>query len=573
MGGQRAICRVIGALALALTLLAGPWPAGARAATMPPVYADPAFRPVWERYDRPVLYGTAARSWTWAGNLTGALREPFREGPDGTHLVQYFEKSRMEINDPKGDPSSPFFVTQGLLASDMIRGRVQIGVDDFEPRQPANVPFGDLDDETGPTYASFTRLLGAPPKPAGAPITESLDRAGRVGTVADSGGVTSAGEVPGSGHSIAAPFWDYLRQSGQVYEDARDRVETLYDPTFYVTGLPVTEAYWTRLKAAGALRSVLIQCFERRCLTYTPANAPAWRVEQGNTGLQYHRWRYETAPPPVQPSGDPIAFTSLRDGLPQTWLMEPDGSGQRRLTAGEGEEVDPAWSPDRAKFAFSHEGFIFTVNADGSGLTRLEPAGRYQSGGDYQPAWSPDGRQIAFMRCRDYNCNSDIWIMNADGSGARRLIADASEPAWSPDGKRLVYASSLMVGTEARGLSVANADGSGVTPLTAAGPGYMPAWSPDGTALAFTSRRDGRFGIYTARPDGSGARRLPGGAAGDDYAPSWSPDSKRIAFASTRDRSYTEPGAVAIYVMNEDGGGQTRLTDPAERNSTPAWGR
>jgi hypothetical protein len=41
------------------------------------------------------------------------------------------------------------------------------------------------------------------------------------------------------------------------------------------------------------VQDVLIQCFERRCLTYTPGNTPEWRVEQGNVGLHYFRWRYE----------------------------------------------------------------------------------------------------------------------------------------------------------------------------------------------------------------------------------------------------------------------------------------
>jgi hypothetical protein len=45
----------------------------------------------------------------------------YQEGPDGQHLVQYFDKSRMEINKPDADPNDPFFVTQGLLARDMIR--------------------------------------------------------------------------------------------------------------------------------------------------------------------------------------------------------------------------------------------------------------------------------------------------------------------------------------------------------------------------------------------------------------------------------------------------------------------
>jgi hypothetical protein len=46
----------------------------------------------------------------------------------------------------------------------------------------------------------------------------------------------------------------------------------------------------------GVARDVLIQCFERRCLTHTPSNPPGWQVEAGNVGLHYYRWRYGTTP-------------------------------------------------------------------------------------------------------------------------------------------------------------------------------------------------------------------------------------------------------------------------------------
>jgi hypothetical protein len=48
---------------------------------------------------------------------------------------------------------------------------------------------------------------------------------------------------------------------------------------------------------------VLVQPFERRVLTYTPSNAPAWRVEMGNIGRHYYEWRYREEPP-----GNPLAW-------------------------------------------------------------------------------------------------------------------------------------------------------------------------------------------------------------------------------------------------------------------------
>ena len=66
----------------------------------------------------------------------------------------------------------------------------------------------------------------------------------------------------------------------------------LFEPTFFATGFPITEAYWTEVRVGGETRDVLLQCFERRCLTYTPDNPDGWQVEMGNVGRHYHAWRY-----------------------------------------------------------------------------------------------------------------------------------------------------------------------------------------------------------------------------------------------------------------------------------------
>src|SRR3954454_16042490 len=113
------------ALLVALLPLLGPVArAGAGAPIAYPTFADPAFQQVWERYDRPVYYGTAARSYIWGTAATQGLQEPSAQGPGGQHLVQYFDKARMEINHLGVNTADPFYVTTGLLASDMIAGRI-----------------------------------------------------------------------------------------------------------------------------------------------------------------------------------------------------------------------------------------------------------------------------------------------------------------------------------------------------------------------------------------------------------------------------------------------------------------
>jgi hypothetical protein len=116
--------------------------------------------------------------------------------------------------------------------------------------------------------------------------------------------------VPETGHHVASPFWDFMNSSGLVYEYSfLDRggqfgEGRLFESPFYASGLPITDAYWSRVQVEGSLRDVLVQCFERRCLTYTPINPPGWQVEAGNVGRHYYRWLYGDDTPPVFPKDD-----------------------------------------------------------------------------------------------------------------------------------------------------------------------------------------------------------------------------------------------------------------------------
>ena len=154
--------------------------------------------------------------------------------------------------------------------------------------------------------------------------------------------------------------------------------------------------------------------------------------------------------PVFSPDGSKIVFTSNREGnydLFQLYMMNADGSNQHRIYYSGAASNYPSWSPDGQKIVFSNDkedgrtgNFeIFLIEPETiSAEIRLTFRRRY----DTYPVFSPDGSRIAFTSAADGN--SEIYIMNADGSRLVRLTRDAAEdiqPSWSPDGKRIIFSS------------------------------------------------------------------------------------------------------------------------------------
>ena len=276
-----------------------------------------AFWRVWARTDKPVSDLQVSRTWMWGPSaFSAAMQESYAEGSNGLRIVQYFDKSRMEITDPAADPESIWYVTNGLLVVEMVTGKLQLGNTAFEQRAPAELNVaGDTDDPGAPTYATFGRLVRLPPLPDGALIVQRLQRDGTITERPELGafGVVTAYYVPETGHQVASPFWDFMTSGGLVYEDGQPRLAPLFQDPFYATGFPISEAYWATVNVGGVRRTVLIQCFERRCLTYTPDNPEGWKVEAGNVGQHYFRWRYAMdipgEPPLIQNVHEPLGPT------------------------------------------------------------------------------------------------------------------------------------------------------------------------------------------------------------------------------------------------------------------------
>src|SRR5205085_2662875 len=117
-----------------------PLPTPATTNPAPVDFAEPSFAAVWRRTDAPVANGTPSRTWLWVEKPWLTTSEPYREAPGGQRLVQYFDKSRMELTNPAGDKAGKWYVTNGLLVREMISGQVQVGDNSFEPAAPAQLP-------------------------------------------------------------------------------------------------------------------------------------------------------------------------------------------------------------------------------------------------------------------------------------------------------------------------------------------------------------------------------------------------------------------------------------------------
>lgn len=246
-----------------------------------------------------------------------------------------------------------------------------------------------------------------------------------------------------------------------------------------------------------------------------------------------------------------IAFSAGGPPRQDVYVANADGSNVRRLTSSSAGEFDPAWSPNGRRIAYRRETrqgapHIYLMNADGSQKRNLTR----RSAGGISPAWSPNGRTIAFASVRS-SFTTELWLMRPDGSQQRRLgRVNGEYPDWSPDGKRIAF-DHLTVATSDWDIWVINANGTGARPLVAwrGSKEQGAAWSPDGAWIAFQSTRstnDGIPRVWIARADGSNPRRLtdrPG------ERPTWSPDGNHVLFT-----------AGGLFVTPHDGGSVRAIT-------------
>jgi Tol biopolymer transport system component len=254
------------------------------------------------------------------------------------------------------------------------------------------------------------------------------------------------------------------------------------------------------------------------------------------------------------PSGV-LAFSSVRAGNMDIYIINADGTDLRRVTRLATQESEPSWSPDGSQLAYQSQrpGWaLYRSNLNGNEEMPLTTST------SWSPAWSPDGQWIA------YSTGSAIYKISCTGEDRQILTqgGNCGRPAWSTDGQALVFHSTRSGNNEIYILDLESGEITQITNHPARD--FQASWSPDGQRLVFASDRDGDLEIYTIRTDGRELVQITNNDV-DDMLPAWSPDGAWIAFVSDKD------GDAEITITSVDGAVTVRLTNNPGDDMYPAW--
>ena len=266
----------------------------------------------------------------------------------------------------------------------------------------------------------------------------------------------------------------------------------------------------------------------------------------------------------LSPPGSPRKQPNRTSSAPPVPLVSPTAIRAATATV-----AAPASSPTRTpappaadapkgKIAYSvatgdqaEQHSIWVANADGSNAHKVIDLALW-------PAVSPDGKQIAYYRIKD----EGIYVANIDGGDPRKiLVGETCCVQWSRDSKHLMYVAGKLKSGDTR-VKIVNPDGSNPSDLALNVAPFNPAWSPDGAKIAYAacdqSNKNvcGLF-VYDLTAKESKMITTDGGGA-----PQWSPRGDKIVYRA---------GNPNVFVVNPDGSGLKQLTSGKSNDGQPVW--
>ena len=261
------------------------------------------------------------------------------------------------------------------------------------------------------------------------------------------------------------------------------------------------------------------------------------------------------------PGAPTLVVSAAPEGNPDLWLLRDGGAETIRLTDTPQAEIDAALSPSGARVAYAVDSngdsdiWVATLSVDGALVDRKQLTAL--EGDERSPSWSPNGAQIVYVWV--HGGASDLRIANYYGGGSQRTITYSDSdwaPAWSPDGGSIAFSRMLSghrdiwVYRLETGSETAQIDVPGNSDET------DPIWSPDGSHLAWSSNARGDWDTYVSEPFGTGTLNLTFDPDADDIAYGWSPDGAYVLFVSDR----AHAGGSFLYFVPAGGGEPTLVS-------------
>lgn len=287
--------------------------------------------------------------------------------------------------------------------------------------------------------------------------------------------------------------------------------------------------------------------------------------------------------PVFSPDGATIlASTNTPDGSNEIYAMNADGSNLRNLSNAAGDDDCATYNMDGSRIVFTStrdgNSEIYVMDSGGGSQTRLT----FNDVIDHAPHFSPDGSKIFYCSTKivpggSFSYDTDIYVMNADGSNKRCLTEESTyhfyapflgREAWfrqdnhypsiSSDGSRILF-SSYDSGHENNLVIVMDAVGGNRRVVYPGDFAVNPLFAPGDSMIVFMTHRDGKYDLYEMAFDGTRQRKLTVGIPGHVRFSQFSPDGSTIVL-STDVGSYLSGSYQAIWTMSRNGSVRTQLT-------------